>query len=312
MAGSAKKVILAALVGNTLVATTKFIAAAMTGSAAMLAEGIHSLVDTGNQVLLLYGMKQAKKPADELYPFGHGKEVYFWSFVVAILVFGLGGGISIYEGIERLLHPQPIEQSMISYIVLALAMLFEGAALYFALTEFTRAKGKWGYLEAVQRGKDPTLFVVLFEDSAAMLGLIIAFVSTWLVEVTGNPFFDALASILIGLLLCGTATWLAYETKGLLIGERAEQRIVNEIRSRVGSFDGVEAINEVLTLHMGPDFILVNLSVNFADRLSSGQLEELVAEIDRSIKQALPQVQKVFIEAEAMLASQLEETPKAE
>ncbi len=312
MAGGSKKVIFAALIGNALVAITKFIAATITGSAAMMAEGIHSVVDTGNQVLLLYGLKQAKKPADELYPFGHGKEIYFWSFVVAILIFGLGGGISIYEGVERLLHPQAIEQSNISYIVLVLAMIFEGAALYFALTEFSRAKGKWGYLEAVQRGKDPTLFVVLFEDSAAMLGLVIAFFSVLLVDLTGNPLYDAIASIMIGLLLCATAAWLAYETKGLLIGERAQLPVVRKIRELVLAHDGIDVLNEVLTLHMGPDYVLVNMSVNFDESLSSGSLETLIAEIDLNLKRELPQVKKVFIEAEAMVAAKVEEKPKAE
>ncbi|PLY03855.1 MAG: cation transporter [Desulfuromonas sp.] len=312
MASGSKKVIYAALIGNTLVAITKFIAAVITGSAAMLAEGIHSVVDTGNQVLLLYGLKQAKKPADELYPFGHGKEVYFWSFVVAILIFGLGGGISMYEGVGRLLHPQPVEKSLVSYFVLGLAMLFEGAALFFALTEFSRAKGKWGYIEAVQRGKDPTLFVVLFEDSAALLGLAVAFFGVLLADLTGDPVYDALASVLIGLLLFGTAAWLAYETKGLLIGERAQIRVVREIRELIYRNDGVGNVNEILTLHMGPDYILANISINFDDSLTSNQLEKLVAEIDRQIRTAQPEVKKVFIEAEAMVNVELEESYKDE
>ena len=172
MASSSKKVILAALVGNTLIAVTKLIASAVTASSAMFSEGIHSLVDTGNQVLLLYGLRKARKPADEAYPFGHGKEIYFWSFVVAMSIFTLGAGISLYEGVQRIRAPHPIENPMVNYVVLGLALLFEGVAWYFALTTISRAKGKWSYLEAVQRGKDPSLFVVLFEDSAAMLGLV--------------------------------------------------------------------------------------------------------------------------------------------
>ena len=312
MAGSSKKVILAALIGNALVSITKFIAAAMTGSAAMMAEGIHSVVDTGNQVLLLYGLKRAQKPADEKFPFGYGKEIYFWSFIVAILIFALGGGISIYEGVERLLHPQPVVTSMVSYIVLVLAVVFEGAALYFALTEFTRSKGKWGYVEAVQRGKDPTMFVVLFEDSAAILGLGIAFFGILLADLTGNPFYDGLASVLIGLLLAGTAVWLAYETKGLLIGESAQTPVVREIRQLVAETDGVEHVNEVLTMHMGPDFILVNLSVDFQDSLTAENLEQLIAGLSRQIKQEQPLVKKVFIEAESRCTVALEESAKAE
>src|SRR5210317_1650203 len=198
MASGSKLVIIAALIGNGLISITKFIAASITGSSAMLSEGIHSLVDTGNQVLLLYGMKRAAKPADEDFPFGYGKEVYFWSFIVAILIFALGGGISIYEGIAHVRHPEPITNPMINYIVLGLAIIFEGAAWYFAFREFSRVKGKWGYLEAIKRAKDPSIFVVLFEDSAAMLGLVVAMAGIMLSEHTGILYFDGIASIIIG------------------------------------------------------------------------------------------------------------------
>ena len=299
MSGSSKKVIYAALAGNALIAITKFVAATITGSSAMLSEGIHSLVDTGNQVLLLYGMKRASKPADKQFPFGHGKEIYFWSFVVAILIFAVGAGVSLYQGIHHIQHPQVIQNPMVNYVVLGLAMIFEGAAWYFALTEFTKAKGKWGYIEAVQRGKDPTMFVVLFEDSAAMLGLVVAFLGIWLSQTTGILYFDGIASVIIGLILGGTAIWLAYETKGLLIGESANTRIVEGIRALVQGSDGVEQLNEVLTMHMGPDFILVNLSVDFHDAIAAGDLEPLIAGLDTAIKQQFPTVKRVFIEAEA-------------
>ena len=174
MAGSSKKVIYAALVGNSLIAVTKFIASSISGSSAMLSEGIHSLVDTGNQILLLHGLKKSQRPPDEHFPFGYGKEVYFWSFVVAILVFALGAGISIYEGVHRLMEPEPLGDPTINYIVLGLAMIFEGGAWFFAFKEFSKVKGSRGYLEAVKEGKDPTFFVVLFEDCAAMLGLFVA------------------------------------------------------------------------------------------------------------------------------------------
>ena len=299
MSGSSKKVIYAALAGNALIAITKFVAATITGSSAMLSEGIHSLVDTGNQVLLLYGMKRASKPADKQFPFGHGKEIYFWSFVVAILIFAVGAGVSLYQGIHHIQHPQVIQNPMVNYVVLGLAMIFEGAAWYFALTEFTKAKGKWGYIEAVQRGKDPTMFVVLFEDSAAMLGLVVAFLGIWLSQTTGILYFDGIASVIIGLILGGTAIWLAYETKGLLIGESANTRIVEGIRALVQGSDGVEQLNEVLTMHIGPDFILVNLSVDFRDAIAAGDLEPLIAGLDTAIKQQFPTVKRVFIEAEA-------------
>lgn len=301
MAGSSKKVIYAALAGNSLVAMTKFIAAALTGSSAMLSEGIHSVVDTGNQLLLLLGLHKAKKPADDRFPFGHGKEVYFWSFVVALLIFAVGAGVSLYEGVHHLFHPSPLTDPYINYIVLALAILFEGASLYFALTEFSRAKGKWGYLEAVNKGKDPTIFVVLFEDTAAMLGLLVAFFGVLLSQLTGNLIYDGLASIIIGLILGGTAIWLAYETKGLLIGESANVQVVADIRKIVSTYPQVEHVNQVLTMHMGPQYILVNLSVDFIDNTTAQDLEETIAKLDAQIKQAWPNVKKIFIEAEARL-----------
>lgn len=299
MSASSTKVIYAALVGNTLIAITKFIAASITGSSAMLSEGIHSLVDTGNQGLLLHGLKQSKKPADERFPFGHGKEIYFWSFVVAILVFALGSGISIYEGVRHVLDPAPINNPTLNYIVLGLAIIFEGFAWFFALTEFTKTKGKWSYIEAVQRGKDPTLFVVLFEDSAAMLGLLVALIGLLLTQYTGILIFDGIASIVIGLILAGTAIWLAYETKGLLIGESANKSVVDGIRKFVALHAEVRATNEVITMHMGPDFILLNLSIDFHDDMDTTALKQVIHKIDRGIKAQFPMVKRIFIEAEA-------------
>jgi cation diffusion facilitator family transporter len=296
---SSKKVILAALVGNSLVAITKFVASSYSGSSAMLSEAIHSVVDTGNQVLLLYGLKRAKKPADENFPFGHGKEIYFWSFVVAIMIFAVGAGISIYEGIHSIRNPKPMEGFLLSYIVLIIAMLFEGAAWLYAFKEFTKAKGKWGYIDAVKRGKDPSMFMVLFEDSAAMLGLVVAFVGILLGQITGNLVYDGAASILIGCILGGTAIWLAYETKGLLIGESANPEIVKEIHKRAKQHKIVDRVNEVLTMHMGPDFILVNLSLDFSDSATAGKVEKTISDIDRQLKKQFPEIKRVFIEAEA-------------
>ncbi len=299
MAASSKKVIIAALLGNTLIAVTKFAAAAWTGSSAMLSEGIHSLVDTGNQVLLLYGLKRAQRPPDAQFPFGHGKEIYFWSFVVAILIFAVGAGVSVYEGVRHILHPRDVEDPLVNYVILGAALLFEGAAWVFALREFTRAKGKWGYIEAVRKGKDPSMFVVLFEDSAAMAGLAVAFLGIWLGQATGLAYFDGIASVIIGLILGGTAVWLAYETKGLLIGESARSSVVEGIRALVGDHHQVVHVNEVLTMHMGPDFVLVNVSVDFRDNASAAEVEEAVASMDRAVKARFPQVKRVFIEGEA-------------
>ena len=301
-ASGSKKVIFAALAGNFLIALTKFIAFIMTGSSAMLSEGVHSVVDTGNQILLLYGLRRAGLPADERYPFGHGKEIYFWSFVVAIMIFGVGAGVSIYKGVHHIIHPAAMQNPYLNYIVLALALIFEGAAWYFALTEFTKAKGKWGYLQAVQRGKDPTMFVVLFEDSAALLGIIVAFLGIFLSQITANAIFDGIASVIIGLILAGTAAWLAYETKGLLIGESANREVVRGIRQVVQTHDFIEHVNEILTVHMGPDFILLNLSVDFKDTVSAGDLEKAVAGLDQAIKQKFPRIKRIFVEAEARRA----------
>ena len=299
MASGSKKVIYAALVGNSLVATTKFIAAAITGSSAMLSEGIHSVVDTGNQVLLLWGNRQSRKPADEQFPFGHGREIYFWCFIVAILIFALGAGFSIYEGIHHLLHPQPLKNPMVNYVVLGLAIIFESGALWVALKVFNRAKGSRGIVEAVQHGKDPTLFVVLFEDTAAMAGLLIALGGIALGQITGNPAFDGIAAILIGVILGGTAIWLAYETKSLLIGESADPEIVQTIREYCLELSPVKVVSEVLTMHMGPEFILVNVSVDMADKATAGEIEKAIDTFDQRIKSTFPAIKRVFVEAEA-------------
>lgn len=299
MSGSSRKVIYAALLGNTLIALTKFVAAALTNSSAMLSEGVHSLVDTGNQLLLLYGLRQARKPADEMFPFGHGKEVYFWSFVVAIMVFAVGAGVSIYEGVLRLRQPEPVEHVVINYIILSLAFLFEGGAWLFALREFSRQKGRLGYLQAVQRAKDPSIFVVLFEDTAAMLGLAVALLATFLGQVTGIVYFDGAASIVIGLILATTAIWLAYETKGLLIGERASADVVEGIRGIVNTVPEVKHVNEIATMHMGPDFVLANLSLDFIDNIPSQAVEQTITRLTWQIKSGFPIVKRVFIEIES-------------
>jgi cation diffusion facilitator family transporter len=298
-ASGSKLVIVAALVGNALISVTKFAAAMITGSSAMLSEGIHSLVDCGNQALLLYGMKRAAKPADEEFPFGHGKEVYFWSFVVAILIFAVGAGVSIYEGLVHLQHPVEMSNFMVNYIVLGLAIAFEGVCWILALREFTRAKGKWGYVEAVKKGKDPSIFVVLFEDSAALLGLVVALVGVVSGHLLGVAWADGAASVVIGLILGGTAIWLAYETKSLLIGEAADPELVKGIRALVEDSPEVTMVNEVLTMHMGPDFVLANMSVNFRDCVTAAELESAVAGMDRRIKEAYPTVKRVFIEGES-------------
>lgn len=298
MASGSKKVIYAALVGNTLIAISKFVGSIITGSSAMLSEGIHSVVDTGNQLLLLLGMKRAEKPADENYPFGHGKEIYFWSFVVAIMIFAVGSGISIYEGIHGIMDPHPVSNPKINYIILGLAILFEGSAWFFAWKEFKQLKNGETYLIAVHQSKDPSTFVVLFEDTAALLGLLVAGLGIWLGQVTGIHIFDGIASIIIGVILGLTATWLAYETKGLLIGESADPEIVQGIASITNGYPEIKSVNETLTMHMGPEYILVNLSVDFDDTMDADSIEKAVARLTKQIKNRYPRVKRIFVEAE--------------
>ena len=293
-----KKVIYAALVGNALIAVTKLAAAATTGSSAMLSEGIHSVVDTGNQVLLLVGLGRSQRRADPDHPFGYGKEIYFWSFVVAIMIFAVGAGVSLYEGIRHIQHPAPMANAKLNYMVLALAIVFEGAAWAFALKEFRLSKGRLGYLQAVRQSKDPATFVVLFEDTAAMLGIIVAFVGIWLGQVTGLVWLDGAASIVIGLILGLTAWFLAIETKDLLIGEAAAPDCVAGVRKLAAGTSGVVKVNEVLTLHMGPEYILVNLSLDFQDDFTADRIETAVAELEVAIKADWPLVKKIFAKAE--------------
>lgn len=298
MPAQSKKVVYAALGGNLLIALTKFIAAGLTGSSAMWAEGVHSVVDSGNQVRLLYGMRRAQRPPDARFPFGYGKEVYFWSFVVALLVFSTGAGLSLYEGVQHLRHPATIENPIINYVVLAIAMLVEGGSWRVAYRQLRRAKGERGLVETVKRGKDPSLIAVFFEDSAALAGLAVAFVGIALFQITGNALFDAGASIVIGLILGGTAAWLAFETKGLLIGESANREVVAEIKRLAERYPEVERVNEVLTMHMGPEYILANISVNIACNVPRTRAHAIMDELDERIKRADPRVKRVFIESQ--------------
>lgn len=300
--GSTHKVVYAALLGNTLIALSKFAAAALTGSSAMFSEAVHSVVDTGNQGLLLLGMKRAKRPADAHHPFGYGAEIFFWAFVVAILIFAVGAGISFYEGVYKLLHPHPIERPYINYIVLGMAFVFEGAAWWVAYREFRRAemaRRPLRFFAAVRQSKDPTVFTVLFEDSAALLGLVAALAGVSAVQFLDLEWADGVASLIIGAILAGAAVLLAYETKGLLIGEAASRSVVQGIRAIVRETPKILNINELRTLHLAPREILLALSVDFADGLSSEAVEEAVSQLESRIKQRYPEVKRVFIEVQS-------------
>ena len=294
-----KKVIYAALAGNSAIAITKIMAAIYTGSSAMLSESIHSIVDTGNQILLLHGLRRAGRPADERHPFGYGRELYFWAFVVAILIFAVGAGVSIYEGIHRVQNPRPVTNPGINYAVLTFAMVFEGSAWWVAYRAFNTTRGKRSLIAAVRESKDPTVFTVLLEDTAAMLGLLVAFAGIALGQWLGMPLLDGLASILIGCILAGAAILLAQETKGLLIGEGADPEIVREISRVLSAHSAIDRVNEILSMHQGPNDILVNVSVEFRDGLEIGAVERHTAAIEREIKARIPGARRVFIEAQS-------------
>lgn len=310
MASGSKKVIYAALIGNSLIAASKFTAAFFTGSSAMLSEGVHSLVDTGNQILMLHGLRRARKAADANHPFGYGMELYFWAFVVAILIFALGAGISLYEGIKHIQHPEPITDPTWNYVVLGLAILFEGWAWTVAWIEFKRGIGKNGLWQSVRLSKDPTIFTILFEDTAAVLGLIVALVGIFFAQYLGIPELDGIASVVIAMILAGVAVLLAIECKGLLIGESADPLVQSGIEAIIGREARIEAVNELLTMHLGPHDILVNLSLDFNDTLTSAEVEDTITDLERRIKAEYPDIRRVFIEAQSFRSH--EETISAE
>ncbi len=293
-AGS-RTVVWAALIGNALVAVTKASAAAFTGSSAMLSEAVHSFVDTGNELLLLYGMRVAKKKADRDHPAGYGRELYFWSFIVALLVFALGAGVSIYQGVHRVFDPQPIEHAMVSELVLAASFLFEGYSWVVSLRQFNKIKGDLGYYEAFRKSKDAPLFMVLFEDSAALIGIVIAAVGIGLAANFDLPLADGISSILIGLVLACTSTLLARESKSLLIGEKADGALIKSILDIANAACGTSRANGVLTIQMAPDEIMAAMSFEFDDALTAPQIEEMIADIEHRIHAAHPEVTSLFI-----------------
>lgn len=308
---SSKKAIYAAIVGNFAIAVTKFIAAGISGSSAMLSEGIHSLVDTGNGGLLLLGLRRSKRPPDDRHPFGYGKEVYFYTLMVAVLIFGLGGGISIYEGIKHIQevldpsHALELGDPTMSYIVLALAIVFEGIVWYIAWREFKKAKGTYGTWSFIRRTKDPTLFAVLFEDSAALAGLLVALLGLWLSRTLDMPVLDGAASVCIGLILCLTAAVLLYESKGLLIGEGADPQVMQAVRRLVADDPAIKQVVRGLTLHMGPERVVVNLDVKFNPTLDAHEIEIAIDQLERGLRAEFTMIEYIFVEAESLGARRL-------
>ena len=291
-------VIYAALLANLGIAVAKFIAAAITGSSSMLTEGVHSMVDTGNQGLLLYGQYRAKRPPDAEHPFGYGRELYFWAFVVAILIFGLGAGVSVYEGWKHIAAPEPLFNPLINYVVLGVAFALEGTSWSIAMREFAASKGDASWWQAVRNSKDPATFIVLFEDSAALAGLIVAAIGVWASHAWGDPRIDGWASIVIGVILAGMAALLAREAKGLLIGERADPALIREIREMLEAEPCITAVNHVRTIHTAPDRVFVAISADFSDGLRMGEAETLIERIEHRLKATLPQLSSIYIRPE--------------
>jgi cation diffusion facilitator family transporter len=298
MAAESKKAIIAAIVGNAAIAAIKFVAGAMTGSSAMISEGIHSLVDTGNGGLLFHGLRRGARAADANHPFGHGMEVYFWSLIVAVSIFGIGGGMSIYEGIAHIQHPSPLENPTINYIVLALAVVFESLSFSVAWKAFRKHKGSQRTLAAIHHGKDPSLFTVLFEDTAALLGLVVAFLGVFISHQLEAPAVDGAASVVIGLILICAAGWLAYESRSLLVGEAAGQELVAAVREIALSDPAVIGLGAVLTMHLGPEEVLLNIEVQFTQGLPAEDIHAAVHRIEERISEPFPEVSRVFIEVE--------------
>jgi cation diffusion facilitator family transporter len=294
-ATTSTRTLVIALAANLGIAVSKFVAAWITGSSAMLTEGVHSVVDSTNQLLLMWGRRQAKKPPTRLHPFGFGRELYFWSFVVAVLVFSLGAGVSVYEGILHIMHPEEATSPIWAYGVLLIAFVLEGWSTVEAFREFKESKGKLGWWDAIRQSKDPPAFIVLLENGAAIAGIIAAAAGVFLSQLTQNPFYDGAASVVIGLILGVTALVLAYESKGLLIGEAADPELVEDLRLLASSCKGVVGVGDILTLHSAPDMITAMLSVDFDDNISAGEVENIVRHIEEQAGQRWPHVRRLFV-----------------
>jgi cation diffusion facilitator family transporter len=293
------EVVYVAIAANLAIAVSKFVAAFFTGSASMLSEAVHSTVDTGNEALMLVGLKRAQKPPDARHPLGHARELYFWSFVVAVVIFTGGAVVSVYEGIGKISHPEPMRLAWVNYLVLGVAVLCEAASWTMAWREFDRRRGNAGVFERVHASKDPTVFIVLFEDSAALVGLLIA-----LAAVTGDvlfdlPVLDGVGSLLIGAVLGLTAAFLAYETKSLLIGESARHDLVAGVRAVAEAETCVDRVNEVIAIHLGPEHVLVNVSIDFRDDVPAGRVEQALTRIEAAVKARFAEVSRVFTEVRA-------------
>lgn len=288
-----------ALAANLFIALSKFAAAFISGSSAMISEGIHSLVDTGNQFLLLLGLSRSRKPPDDLHPFGYGKELYFWSLIVAVLLFGLGGGMSVYEGITHLRHPSKIENATWNYVVLGIAFIAEGASWFVAIRQLMRKSNGESFLKVLRASKDPSVYTVIAEDSAALAGLIVAFLGVFLGHIWQNPYLDGAASLIIGVILSVVAIFLAHESKGLIVGESVDPRVVKGIQAIAEADPDVRRVRRTLTMHFAPDQVLLNIDIEFAPELQASSLALVVDRLEARIRKEYPVIKSIFVEAEA-------------
>jgi cation diffusion facilitator family transporter len=292
---TSKTAIVAALIGNLLISITKGVAAGLSGSSAMLSEAVHSLVDTGNEVLLLYGLKRAAKPPDKVHPYGYGRELYFWSFVVALLIFAVGAGVSAYEGVVHIRHPEPITDVWINFVVLGLAAIFEGVSWWFGWKAFSRVRRSRPIWDAFVASKDPTTFMVLFEDSAALVGIVIAAIATYFSWSLKLPWIDGAGSILIGAVLAIVAVLLARESKELLIGERASPELSAAVRQTASEDPCVHQVIDITTSQMGPDQVIATIAVEIDEDLRVPEVEQLIHRIEDAIRARFPQLFRIFI-----------------
>ena len=290
-------VVYGAIAANVAIAGAKFAGAAVTGSSAMLSEGIHSLVDTGDGLLLLVGMNMSQRPADERHPFGYGKDLYFWSLIVAVLIFGVGGGVSVYEGILHVLEPAEMRDPFWNYVTLGVAFVFEGASLAYGIVQFRRAEGGQPFARALRRSKDPSLYTVIAEDSAALLGVVAAALGVWTSQVFGEPVLDGVASIVIGLLLCGVASLLIMQARMLLVGAAVSDETAQEIRRIATDHAHVQRAAWPLTMYLGPEDVLLAMDIEFDPGLSAEEVQHAINSIERAIRERYSRVKRIYIEA---------------
>jgi cation diffusion facilitator family transporter len=295
-----KRAIIAALTANCVIALMKFTAAVIVNSSALLAEGFHSLADTGNQAFLLLGIRLSARPPDRSHPFGHGKERYFWAFVVSLFIFIIGAVFSVNKGITKVLHLEPLRHPYWGYLVLALSFIFDGYSWRIAFQELKQTIKRRGLFRTIRESKAPAIPIILLEDSAALIGLAVALGGILFTCLTENPVFDGVASIIIGVILAVVAFVLFYETKSLLIGEGVSAADLRKIRAAIANVPEVKEVVNILTMHLGPEDILVNLDINFANALSTDQVEEAIDKVEREIQKELPAVKKIFVEAESL------------